>query len=89
MTLKQMLVEMLRRRDQWLRHLVDRPESFRENLQQGLERLCREKLSRLQESFPTALTEELLFCLNYALANRDDCSARTEGTGTAVQDGRL
>ncbi len=73
--LQKMLIEMLRRRDQWLRHLVDRSENFRENLQQGLENLCCEKLSRLQESVPPALTDELLFCVNYALTNREDSTA--------------
>ncbi len=70
--LQNMLVDMLRQRDQWLRHLVSLQDNSREQLQQGLENLCCEKLSRLQESVPSALADELLFCINYALANRED-----------------
>ncbi|MCD6582580.1 MAG: UvrD-helicase domain-containing protein, partial [Desulfuromusa sp.] len=73
--LQNMLVDMLRQRDQWLRHLVSLQGNFREKLQQGLENLCCEKLNRLQESVPSALADELLFCINYALTNREDSTA--------------
>ncbi len=74
-SLQKMLVEMLKQRDQWLRHVLNRQNNFRDTLQQGLEELCCEKLRQLQESFPAELADELLFCTNYALAHREDASA--------------
>jgi len=83
---QKMLVEMLRRRDQWLRHLLNQGENSRLNLQQGLENLCTEQLRQLQESFPSNLVDELLFCLNFSLVNRgnssaDDCLTGLPGCG--------
>ncbi len=74
-SVQKMLVEMLRRRDQWLRHLVNRQDNSRQSLQQGLQNLCIEQLRQLQEVFPVEHAEELLFCINYSLAHRDDSAA--------------
>ncbi len=72
---QKMLVAMLQRRDQWLRHLLNSAENSHQSLQLGLEELCVEQLTHLKASFPTELADELLFCLNYSLENRDDSSA--------------
>ena len=67
--LQQMLVDMLRRRDQWLRHLVDiRSENSQSVLEAGLVRLLEAQLQRLTATVPVALQEELLFCGRYAAA---------------------
>ncbi len=65
--LQQMLVDMLRRRDQWLRHLLDlHGENPRGSLEAGLARLVEEHLQRLAATVPLGVREELLFCGRYA-----------------------
>lgn len=67
--LQQMLVDMLRRRDQWLRHLVDiRSGDPQAVLETALARLIEDQLRRLTATVPAALQEELLFCGRYAAA---------------------
>ncbi len=74
---QQMLVAMLRRRDQWLRHMEADTETFRQSLQLGLEQLCSDQLKLLKKQFPKELTTELLFCLNFSISNLDDSSFTT------------
>ena len=65
--LQQMLVDMLRRRDQWLRHLLGMAGSdSRQLLETGLRQLVEERLQQLMGLFPEAYQEELLFCGRYA-----------------------
>jgi ATP-dependent exoDNAse (exonuclease V) beta subunit len=66
---QQMLVDMLRRRDQWLRHMLSDDEKSRQSLQHGLEQLCSDHLLLLKNMFPVALLDELLFCAGFAAAN--------------------
>ncbi|MDX2495807.1 MAG: UvrD-helicase domain-containing protein [Desulfuromusa sp.] len=63
---QQMLVDMLRRRDQWLRHMLADNETSRQGLQQGLERFCCDQLLSLKKSFPADLEIELLDCLHFS-----------------------
>ncbi len=71
---QQMLVAMLRRRDQWLRHTVSGVETSRHKLQQGVEQLCSDQLELVKKYFPVELTAELLFCLNFSAVNLDELS---------------
>lgn len=68
--LQQMLVDMLRKRDQWLRHLVgikdDNPQPL---LEAGLKQLVESCLTELAELLPVGLQEELLSCGRIAAAN--------------------
>lgn len=63
---QQMLVDMLRRRDQWLRHMLAGNEASRLSLQQGLDRFCCDQLASLKKSFPADLEKELLACLLFS-----------------------
>lgn len=61
--LQQMLVEMLRKRDQWLRHLVGiKGADSRALLEAGLAQLVEGCLVELAALVPLQLQEELLFC---------------------------
>ncbi|MFK5926598.1 MAG: UvrD-helicase domain-containing protein [Desulfuromusa sp.] len=71
---QQMLVDMLRRRDQWLRHMLVDDENSRRSLQQGLERICSDQLKMVKTHFPTKLISELLVCRNFAGISLDDSS---------------
>lgn len=70
--LQKMLVDMLTRRDQWLRHLLNTGADPRATLESGLIRLVADQLNGVRDQFPLLLSEELLFCGHFAAANRDD-----------------
>jgi ATP-dependent exoDNAse (exonuclease V) beta subunit len=75
--LQQMLVEMLRKRDQWLRHLVgSNGTGPRELLESGLVQLVESCLVELTGSLPAPLQDELLCCGRYAAANLWDQGER-------------
>jgi len=75
---EQMLVVMLKQRDQWLRHLLNAEENTRICLQHGLEQLCSQQLKGLVDQFPVALTDDLLACLNFSVTQRES-SGVTDG----------
>ena len=62
-----MLVEMLRRRDHWLRHVL---ANERDELEGALRMERRAVLARAQVLLPAAARAELLAVANYSLANR-------------------
>jgi ATP-dependent exoDNAse (exonuclease V) beta subunit len=66
--LQQLLIDMLSRRDQWLRHLPVAMDSecARHELEQAVEALCCRRLARLKALFPRELVSELNACLLYA-----------------------
>lgn len=70
--LQKMLVDMLQRRDQWLRHLLNSGPDPRSTLETGLERLVADQLKGVREQFPVHLSDVLLSCGRYAAANRED-----------------
>ncbi|NIQ94151.1 MAG: UvrD-helicase domain-containing protein, partial [Desulfuromonadales bacterium] len=68
--LQEMLVAMLGRRDQWLRHLVGiDAEEPRRVLERALVDLIVETLGDLSRLLPTALADDMLFCARYAADN--------------------
>jgi ATP-dependent exoDNAse (exonuclease V) beta subunit len=69
---QKMLVDMLKRRDQWLGLLGQNLEGSHGRLQQAVEALCCDSLLPLRDSFPPALTEALLFCARYAGAQLEE-----------------
>ncbi|WP_321371885.1 UvrD-helicase domain-containing protein [uncultured Desulfuromusa sp.] len=71
----QLLVDMLRQRDQWLRHMLKKDENSRQSLQQGLEHLCSDYLKALEQQIPSVLIPELLFCLNFSATNLNEATA--------------
>lgn len=70
--LQKMLVDMLQRRDQWLRHLLNPGDDPRATLEAGLQRLVADQLGGLRQLFPSLLAADLLACARFAAANRDD-----------------
>lgn len=93
--LQSLLVEMLRKRDQWLRHLVGiTGEDPRDLLEHGLAQFIEASLSEMADLLPPALHEEILFCGRYAAANLADegerplleMAALEEMPGTAARD---
>ncbi len=63
---QRMLVALLGRRDQWLRHLTDDRDELRTELNTGLERLCNEHLQYVKNMIPAGLVAELLACGDFA-----------------------
>lgn len=68
--LQQMLVAMLQKRDQWLRHLYGiSQEDPCELLEASLAQLVEKELDRLEKATPPGLKEELLACGRIAASN--------------------
>ena len=63
---QRMLISLLGRRDQWLRHLTSDKEKLRSELNAGLERICNEHLERACRSIPAFLVSDLLACGDFA-----------------------
>ncbi len=63
---QRMLVGLLGRRDQWLRHLTNNKEKLHSDLNAGLECICHEFLERACQSIPAFLVDELLESINFA-----------------------
>ena len=82
--LQDLLVDMLRKRDQWLRYLHSDYRTTQEELQQALESLYNEKLKRLEQVLPSALAEEILQCLRFAAGNLPDSEVSSYGHWTAL-----
>ncbi|MDT8423884.1 MAG: UvrD-helicase domain-containing protein [Desulfuromonadales bacterium] len=66
--LRDLLVDMLRRRDQWLRHLGSEPDR-RERFEATLTVLLEDDLRRVDEAFPVACRDELVALAGYAAAH--------------------
>ncbi|OEU71360.1 MAG: hypothetical protein BA864_04995 [Desulfuromonadales bacterium C00003093] len=69
--LQRMLVDMLKRRDQWLRHLLKNDPDPRATLEAGLEKMVTGQLANLRSEYPPAFVAELLYCVRFAAANLD------------------
>lgn len=65
--LKELLVQMLQKRDQWLRYVVQ--GYAREALEQAIANLVEEKLQRARSLIPTELEADLCKCLRFAADN--------------------
>ena len=63
---QRMLMALLQRRDQWLRHLTADRQQLRHELNTGLERICNEYLHALNNMIPAGLAAELLACADFA-----------------------
>lgn len=68
--LRELLADMLARRDQWLRHVADPadPRLERENIEQALQNIVVEALLHLVQSLPPEHSDELLNLLRFAAA---------------------
>jgi len=86
--LQQLLVDMLKRRDQWLRHLLKKAEDPRYTLESALAAFVSEHLQQLASTFPTQYTDELLFCCRFAAANlpASDLDLVESFPGVAIAD---
>lgn len=71
---EQMLVSMLARRDQWLRHLVNvrHEPQWRGMLEQALRTTVEDALGRARASIPSLHVSALMDILDFAAANVDD-----------------
>ncbi len=67
-----MLIDMLRKRDQWLRYLHSDYRTSQAELQQALEALYSEKLFKLQQSIPLGIADGLLQGMRFAANNLVD-----------------
>ena len=63
---QRMLVALLGRRDQWLRHLTADRQKLRTELNAGLEQICNEHLEYVNRMIPAGLVGELLACADFA-----------------------
>ena len=72
--LRELLADMLARRDQWLRHVADpdNPQLERENIEQALQHLIEEALLDLQQRIPQDKVSELLSLLRFAATHCAD-----------------
>ena len=68
---RNMLVEMLKKRDQWLRHLVGRRPD-RKTLEDALNHIVEATLEAAREILPDDLIAEFTACLHYAAGNLDE-----------------
>ena len=66
--LRELLADMLARRDQWLRHVADpgNPQLERDNIELALQHLVEEALLHLQQTMPKDKGDELLNLLRFA-----------------------
>lgn len=71
--IQELLVNMLARRDQWLRHITDAENSTqrREELESALQHLVSEHLHDLQSAFPAGMLSELESLLVFAAEHVD------------------
>ena len=69
--LEDLLVSMLSKRDQWLRHVVSDSDEWlrRQELEQALETVVAEELKRLAESLPQQHKPDILKLAHYAATN--------------------
>jgi len=73
--LEQLLVSMLAKRDQWLRHVVSGSEEWlqRQELEQALKRVVEQALVELSKTVPQDLASEIVKLARFAASNlRDD-----------------
>ncbi|BCA79779.1 UvrD-helicase domain-containing protein [Desulfuromonas sp. AOP6] len=86
-TLQDLLVSMLPRRDQWLRHVVKgNPQRERAELEQALSHLIQKYLSQLAETIPEALRAVLLEGVRFAAENLANDNDRPLGTLRNITD---
>lgn len=67
---KNMLANMLARRDQWLRHIAK--EINRQELEEALKHVVESTLKKTRQAFPEEHMHEFLECLRYATDNLSD-----------------
>ena len=74
--LRELLADMLARRDQWLRHVADpgNPQLERNNIELALQHLVEEALLHLQQNVPMDKVDELLNLLRFAASHSADDS---------------
>lgn len=65
---QRLLVNMLRKRDQWLGVLLQHSGTSREALEQAVQLYCEDELLWLKDACPVALDDELLWCARYAVS---------------------
>ncbi|MFO7764981.1 MAG: UvrD-helicase domain-containing protein [Pelovirga sp.] len=63
---QRMLVALLGRRDQWLRHLTADRQKLHAELNAVLENICDEHLDHVNRTIPADLVEELVVCADFA-----------------------
>ena len=65
--IKNLIVDMLKKRDQWLRHVVQEHE--RDNMEQALVRLTEDQLNIVKNKFPNEFEHELIELSQFAAKN--------------------
>ena len=65
--IKTLLIDMLKKRDQWIPHISRHPE--RESLEQSLGNLVEEKLEDVRKQISPEVAQELVVLLGYAVEN--------------------
>lgn len=75
-----LLVRMLAKRDQWLRHVADRDRLERRILEQGLAHMIEEALAELVALFPAQCEQDLIALARFAASNLE-----AEGRSSAIR----
>lgn len=70
--IENLIVSMLRRRDQWVRHVVSDEDTQRQALESDINYLVQQHLSRLKNNFPKDLQVNLAEVLGYCCQNIRD-----------------
>lgn len=84
--LRELVVAMLGRRDQWLRHLIAGHErDSRTLLESCLQLYVKSFLQKVHDAFGCAVVEEISQLLRYALGNLEDNCEMTSGAHEAVE----
>jgi ATP-dependent helicase/nuclease subunit A len=71
--IKNLIIDMLKKRDQWLSHVVKEHE--REDMEQSLVRLIEDQLKIIRNKFPIEFESELIELLQYAAKNLNEAKS--------------
>lgn len=62
-----LLINMLKQRDQWLRHMVDKDKLSKQRLEQGLKHVVDQALRKVKDLIPFSLEQQLIGFLSFAI----------------------
>lgn len=86
---QRLLVNMLRKRDQWLGVLLQHSATSRDGLQSAVELYCEDELLLLKQSCPAFLSDELLWCARYAVSQLDQSPIRSSLDLNQIPDAQM
>jgi len=87
--LRELLVAMLAKRDQWVRYLIDKEESSRELLESALQQYVSQSIDAIHGSFGAELCREMVALATYAAENTSPDSTNSHPHAFADYHGDL